>query len=105
MTEKPKWNLKPLAVTGGVVREDFELACIREFSHSGLHLGVGVSREERRERIRPRSCEKIKPTCAGRIPTLLTPTCTPKRITNRSERAIRPTMARWDRGLCAAVRD
>ena len=52
MTEKPKWNLKPLAVTGGVVREDFELACIREFSHSGLHLGVGVSREERRERIR-----------------------------------------------------
>jgi hypothetical protein len=35
----------------GVDREEFELACIREFSHSGLHLGLGVSRTERRERI------------------------------------------------------
>jgi len=34
------------------MREDFELACIREFSHSGLYLGAAVSREERRERIR-----------------------------------------------------
>jgi hypothetical protein len=35
-----------------VEREEFELACIREFSHSGHHLGLGVSRGERRERIR-----------------------------------------------------
>ena len=33
-------------------RAEFELACIREFSHSGHHLGVGVSPAERRERIR-----------------------------------------------------
>jgi hypothetical protein len=33
-------------------RGDFELECIREFAHSGLQLGVHVSREERRERIR-----------------------------------------------------
>jgi hypothetical protein len=35
----------------GVDREEFKLACIREFSHSGLHLGLSVSRTERRERI------------------------------------------------------
>jgi hypothetical protein len=52
MTEKPRLNPKPLAENARDVREEFELACIREFSHSGLHLGVGVSREERRERIR-----------------------------------------------------
>jgi len=34
-----------------VDREEFELACIREFSHSGLQLGLDVSRAERRERI------------------------------------------------------
>jgi hypothetical protein len=45
-------KLKPLVVTDYDVREDFELACIREFSHSGFHIGIGVSREERRERIR-----------------------------------------------------
>ena len=45
-------TLESLAATPWDVREDFELACIREFSHSGLHLGVGVSRAERRERIR-----------------------------------------------------
>ena len=50
--EKPKLNLEPLIETARVGREDFELACIREFSHSGHQLGVGVSRGERRERIR-----------------------------------------------------
>jgi hypothetical protein len=52
MREKALLNIKPGAATTCDVREDFELACIREFSHSGLHLGVGVSRGERRERIR-----------------------------------------------------
>lgn len=33
-------------------RFEFELACIREFAHSGLQLNINVSREERRERIR-----------------------------------------------------
>ncbi len=33
-------------------RPEFELECIREFAHSGVQLGPGVSREERRERIR-----------------------------------------------------
>ncbi len=33
-------------------RLEFELACIREFAHSGMQLGPNVSREERRERIR-----------------------------------------------------
>ncbi len=37
---------------GPDTQRDFELECIREFSHSGLHLGAGVSREDRRERIR-----------------------------------------------------
>jgi hypothetical protein len=41
-----------MTVTSFLSREDFELACIREFSHSGLHLGDGVSRAERRVRIR-----------------------------------------------------
>jgi len=36
----------------GITRVDFELECVREFSHSGEQLGVSVSREERRERIR-----------------------------------------------------
>jgi len=35
-----------------VDRPDFELACVREFSHSGTQLGPIVSRDERRERIR-----------------------------------------------------
>jgi hypothetical protein len=35
-----------------MARSEFELECVREFSHSGVHLGTGVSREERRERIR-----------------------------------------------------
>jgi hypothetical protein len=52
MTEKTKGDPKPLDVTARMTREEFELACIREFSHSGLYLGLGVSREERRERIR-----------------------------------------------------
>jgi hypothetical protein len=52
MTEKPQLKLEPRTATAGDVREDFELACVREFSHSGLHLGSGVSRAERRERIR-----------------------------------------------------
>jgi hypothetical protein len=33
-------------------RSDYELACVREFSHSGAQLGPTVSREPRRERIR-----------------------------------------------------
>ena len=33
-------------------RWEFELACVREFSHSGAQLGPTVSREQRRERIR-----------------------------------------------------
>ena len=33
-------------------RLEFELACVREFSHSGAQLGPSVSRAERRERIR-----------------------------------------------------
>jgi hypothetical protein len=52
MTEKPLLYTKPDAAITWDVREDFELACIREFSHSDLHLGIGVSRGERRERIR-----------------------------------------------------
>jgi hypothetical protein len=52
MAEKSALNENPLAGTAKVVREEFELACIREFSHSGHHLGVGVSPAERRERIR-----------------------------------------------------
>jgi hypothetical protein len=51
MTRKPDLSMKPREVSR-VTREDFELACIREFSHSGHHLGVGVSRVERRERIK-----------------------------------------------------
>ena len=35
-----------------VRRDEFELASIREFAHSGLHLGWGVSPVERRVRIR-----------------------------------------------------
>jgi hypothetical protein len=50
--DKPQLNLGPFSSTVGDVREDFELACIREFSHSGLQLGAEVSRDERRERIR-----------------------------------------------------
>ena len=50
MTDRSTLNAKPIAAS--VMREEFELACIREFSHSGHHLGVGVSRAERRERIR-----------------------------------------------------
>jgi hypothetical protein len=33
-------------------RNEYELACVREFSHSGAQLGPDVSREQRRERIR-----------------------------------------------------
>jgi hypothetical protein len=44
-------TIKPLAATTHGVREEFELACIREFSHSGFHVGVGVSPQERRRRI------------------------------------------------------
>jgi hypothetical protein len=52
MTEKSRLDLKPVVANVRDVREDFELACIREFSHSGLQLGIGVSRGARRERIR-----------------------------------------------------
>jgi hypothetical protein len=51
MTRKPDLGVRPRQASP-MSREDFELACIREFSHSGHHLGVGVSRAERRERIR-----------------------------------------------------
>jgi hypothetical protein len=44
------------------MREEFELACIREFSHSGHQLGAGVSREERRERIRAAILREHKST-------------------------------------------
>ena len=50
-SRKPDVSVRPREESR-VSREDFELACIREFSHSGHHLGVGVSRAERRERIR-----------------------------------------------------
>jgi hypothetical protein len=50
MKERRDLSLKVRKVPR-VVREEFELACIREFSHSGQHLGAGVSRGERRERI------------------------------------------------------
>ena len=33
-------------------RSEYELACVREFAHSGAQLGPNVSREQRRERIR-----------------------------------------------------
>lgn len=52
MKEKPLLNVKAIAATTFDVREDFELACIREFAHSGLHLGIDMSRGERCERIR-----------------------------------------------------
>ena len=52
MTDSSASNQKPMLANPSVMREEFELACIREFSHSGHHLGVGVSRAERRERIR-----------------------------------------------------
>jgi hypothetical protein len=52
LAEKLEWAPKPLLRTARVPQEEFELACVREFSHSGLYLGVGVSRVERRERIR-----------------------------------------------------
>jgi hypothetical protein len=52
LAENPKWQPKPFLRTARVEQEEFELACVREFSHSGLYLGVGVSRVERRERIR-----------------------------------------------------
>ena len=51
-TEDRQLNQEPFAAATWGMQEDFELECIREFSHSGLHLGVGVSRAERRERIR-----------------------------------------------------
>ena len=51
MSDKPELTAK-LPDKDRVTREDFELACIREFSHSGCHLGDGVSRGERRQRIR-----------------------------------------------------
>jgi hypothetical protein len=47
----PPLNREPLTETTCDIREEFELASIREFSHSGLSLGVGVSREGRRARI------------------------------------------------------
>jgi len=52
LAEKLVWESKPLLRTARVEQEEFELACVREFSHSGLYLGVSVSRVERRERIR-----------------------------------------------------
>ena len=51
MTRKPDLGGKPRQASP-VSREDFELACVREFSHSGNRLGLGVPRAERRERIR-----------------------------------------------------
>jgi hypothetical protein len=33
-------------------RLEYEIACVREFAHSGAQLGPTVSREQRRERIR-----------------------------------------------------
>jgi hypothetical protein len=51
MTEKPK-SIPKLPVNSRLEREEFELACIREFSHSGMHFGASVSRAERRDRIR-----------------------------------------------------
>jgi hypothetical protein len=44
-------SMKPPSADTCDVHMDFEPACIREFSHPGLHLGIGVSREERRQRI------------------------------------------------------
>ena len=38
--------------TTRVARDEFELACVREFSHSGHQVSFGVSAPERRERIR-----------------------------------------------------
>jgi hypothetical protein len=51
-SEEIQQTKAPRFATARVEREEFELACIREFSHSGLILGVGVSPMERRERIR-----------------------------------------------------
>ena len=50
MTEESRAARRPLVEH--VEREEFELACIREFSHSGHYLGASVSRAERCERIR-----------------------------------------------------
>jgi hypothetical protein len=52
MTDSSASNQKPMLANPSVMRDEFELACIREFSHSGHRVGVGVSRAERRERIR-----------------------------------------------------
>jgi hypothetical protein len=50
--KKPPLSREPFAAMAWDVREEFELACIREFSHSGLYLGIGLSSKGRRERIR-----------------------------------------------------
>jgi hypothetical protein len=59
--EKLEWEPKPSFRTARISQEEFELACVREFAHSGLYLGVGVSRVERRERIRSAILREHKP--------------------------------------------
>ena len=49
-SERIQQTMEPRFATARVEREEFELACIREFSHSGLISGVGVSPMERHER-------------------------------------------------------
>lgn len=49
-----------------IARSEFERECIREFSHSGVQLGAGVSREERRERIRTAIMRENKQHCRWR---------------------------------------
>ena len=52
MTENRQDESASSEGTARVTRGEFELACIREFSHSGHHVGLLASRHERRERIR-----------------------------------------------------
>jgi hypothetical protein len=52
MTKKTEARRNPSVETASLAREVFELACIREFSHSGYQLNFGVSRRELCERIR-----------------------------------------------------
>ena len=52
MTESGQKQGELPGMSARVSRADFELACVREFSHSGHHMALGASPQERRERIR-----------------------------------------------------
>lgn len=72
-----------------IARAEFELDCVREFAHSGVQLGVNVSREERRERIRIAIMRENKQHTLWRE-TTLTYAAVYERVYNKSIESRRP---------------